>query len=74
TGEEKDDETDDSDMDLSEDEPKRDDDATGFGSMLNETRANELMDFMSQPVYTDAQTTSAVINNDDNYQRRRKRK
>ncbi|GJR53628.1 hypothetical protein Tco_1404149 [Tanacetum coccineum] len=30
-------------------------------NLLNETPANELMDFVSNPVYTDAQTTSMVI-------------
>ncbi|GJZ36994.1 hypothetical protein Tco_0583185 [Tanacetum coccineum] len=52
---------DDSDTDLSDDNPDIDDDATGFGNLLNETPANELMDFVSNLVYTDAQTTSAVI-------------
>ncbi|GJX15552.1 hypothetical protein Tco_0216384 [Tanacetum coccineum] len=80
----------DSDMDLSEDEPRGDDDATRFGvfvynksieplkstylnpivttssleyiqTLLNDPPANELMDFMSNLVYTDAQTTSSVI-------------
>ncbi|GJU71173.1 hypothetical protein Tco_1262578 [Tanacetum coccineum] len=89
----RDDETDDSDnsdMDLSDNEPKGDDDATGFGvfvynkstepliytylsptvttssleymqSLLNETPTNELMDYISNLVYTNAQTTSAVV-------------
>ncbi|GJU58799.1 hypothetical protein Tco_1236565, partial [Tanacetum coccineum] len=48
------DDADDSDMDLSDDSPQGDDDAAGFD-------ANELTDFVSKPVYTNAQTTSAVI-------------
>ncbi|GJT16715.1 hypothetical protein Tco_0875421 [Tanacetum coccineum] len=66
TDEEKDveiDDSDDSDMDLSEDEPKGDDDDAGYKVfiMLNETPTNELMNFMSHPVYTDAQITSAEM-------------
>nr|GEV74605.1 hypothetical protein [Tanacetum cinerariifolium] len=52
---------DDSDMDLSDDNPNRDDDATGFGNLLNETPANELSDLVSNPVYTDAQPALAII-------------
>ncbi|GJU61496.1 hypothetical protein Tco_1243331 [Tanacetum coccineum] len=95
TNEERDDEIDDSDMDLSEDEPKGGDDAAGFGvfvynkcteplkstclnpivttlsleyiqSLLNEPPANELTNFLSNPVYTDAHTTSVVANPDGN--------
>ncbi|GJV15890.1 hypothetical protein Tco_1361213 [Tanacetum coccineum] len=36
--------------------------------MLNETPANNLTDFMSHPVYTDAQTTSAIIYLDGNHE------
>nr|GEW16959.1 integrase, catalytic region, zinc finger, CCHC-type, peptidase aspartic, catalytic [Tanacetum cinerariifolium] len=35
-------------------------------SLLNEPPANELMDFMSNPVYTDAHTTSMVANPEEN--------
>nr|GEW09332.1 hypothetical protein [Tanacetum cinerariifolium] len=35
-------------------------------TLLDETPANELMDFMSHPVYTDAQTTSVVHNLEGN--------
>ncbi|GJS99679.1 hypothetical protein Tco_0820849 [Tanacetum coccineum] len=84
------DDSDNSDMDLSVDNPNGDDDAARFGvfmynkstktpkstyfsptvtsssldiiqNILNETPANELTNFVSNPVYTDAQTTSAVI-------------
>ncbi|GKB72084.1 hypothetical protein Tco_0933496, partial [Tanacetum coccineum] len=77
-------------VDLSDDNPNGDDDATRFGvfmynkftetpkstyfsptitsssldfihNLLNETPANELTYFVSNLVYTDAQTTSAVI-------------
>ncbi|GJV86636.1 hypothetical protein Tco_1530574 [Tanacetum coccineum] len=61
TDEAKDDETDDyddSDMDLSDDEPKGDDDV----SLLNEPPINELTDFVSNQVYTDAHTTSVMAN------------
>ncbi|GJV78705.1 hypothetical protein Tco_1514575 [Tanacetum coccineum] len=51
------DDADDSDMDLSDDNPDRDDDV----NLLNETPANELTDLVSNLVYTDAQTASAVI-------------
>ncbi|GJY86593.1 hypothetical protein Tco_0500619 [Tanacetum coccineum] len=64
TDEEKDVETDDfddSDMDLFKDEPRGDDDVAGFGTLLNDPPANELLDFKSNPVYTNAQTTLAVI-------------
>ncbi|GJU34415.1 hypothetical protein Tco_1182769 [Tanacetum coccineum] len=47
------DDADDSDMDLSINNPNR--------NLLNETPYNDLMDLVSNPVYTDAQTTSAVI-------------
>ncbi|GKA17280.1 hypothetical protein Tco_0697117 [Tanacetum coccineum] len=82
-------------MDLSDDNPHRDDDATRYGvfmhnkstatpnstylsltvtsssldfiqTLLDETPANELIDFMSHPVYTDAQTTSVVHNPEGN--------
>ncbi|GKF46980.1 hypothetical protein Tco_0136782, partial [Tanacetum coccineum] len=84
------DDADDSDMDLSDDNPDGDDDVARFGvfmynkstetpystyfsptitsssldfsqNLLNETPAIELIDFVSNPVYTDAQTTSMVI-------------
>ncbi|GJU33303.1 hypothetical protein Tco_1176892 [Tanacetum coccineum] len=93
TDEEKDVETDDSDdsgMDLSDDNPQGDDDASGFGvfmynkyteplkstylsltvtcssleyiqSLLNETHVHELMDLMSNLVYTDAHITSVEM-------------
>ncbi|GJV96471.1 hypothetical protein Tco_1548048 [Tanacetum coccineum] len=57
----KDDETDDyvnSDMDLSDDEPKGDDDV----SLLNEPPVNELTYFVSNSVYTDAHTTLMMAN------------
>ncbi|GJT47742.1 hypothetical protein Tco_0973899 [Tanacetum coccineum] len=81
---------DESDMDLSDDNPNRDDAATGYGvfmhnkstatpnstylrptvtsfsldfiqTLLDETPVNELTDFMSHPVYTNAQTTSVEM-------------
>ncbi|GJT81920.1 hypothetical protein Tco_1056262 [Tanacetum coccineum] len=55
------DDADDSDIDLSNDNPQGDD-----ANLLNETTANELMDFMSNPVYTDAQTTSVEMFSDEN--------
>ncbi|GJX78440.1 hypothetical protein Tco_0326589 [Tanacetum coccineum] len=83
------DDADESDMDLSDDNPQGDDDAASYGvfmhnkstatpnstylsltvtssslnfiqTLLDETHANELTEFMSHPVYTDAQTTSVV--------------
>ncbi|GJV88862.1 hypothetical protein Tco_1532800 [Tanacetum coccineum] len=83
--------SDDSNMDLSNDEPKEYDNDAGFGvfmynksieplkstylsptvtcssleyiqSLLNEPPANELTDFMSNPVYTNAHITSKVAN------------
>ncbi|GJR41365.1 hypothetical protein Tco_1217049 [Tanacetum coccineum] len=83
------DDADDSDMDLFDDNPNKDD-VAGFGvimynksaetpnstylslavtnssldfiqNLLNETLANELTNLVSNPVYTDAQTTSAII-------------
>ncbi|GKC09788.1 hypothetical protein Tco_1001398, partial [Tanacetum coccineum] len=60
------DDSDESDMDLSDDEPKGDDDATGFGNLLIEPLVHELMNLMSNPVYTDAHTTSAVANPEGN--------
>ncbi|GKE35221.1 hypothetical protein Tco_1454543, partial [Tanacetum coccineum] len=88
--ENKTDDTDDSNMDLSDDNPDGDNDAIRFGvfmynkstktpkstyfsptvtsssfdfiqNLLNETPTNELTDFVSNPVYIDAQTTSTVI-------------
>ncbi|GKC40276.1 hypothetical protein Tco_1052660 [Tanacetum coccineum] len=85
------DDADESDMDLSDDNPQGDNDAARYGvfmhnkstptpnstylglmvtsssldfiqTLLDETPVNELMDFMSHPVYTDAQTTSVVNN------------
>nr|GEZ75524.1 hypothetical protein [Tanacetum cinerariifolium] len=93
TSEESDNETndvDDSNMDLSDDNPDRDYDAAGFGvfmynksiktpnstylnptvtsssldfiqNLLNKTHANELMDFVSNLVYTVSQSISTVI-------------
>ncbi|GJX19982.1 hypothetical protein Tco_0222659 [Tanacetum coccineum] len=83
------------DMDLSDDNPDRDDDVARYGvfmhnkstptpnstylnltvrssslhfiqTLLDETPTNELMDFMSHLVYTDAQTTSVVHNPEGN--------
>ncbi|GJV47912.1 hypothetical protein Tco_1438124 [Tanacetum coccineum] len=57
------DDADESNMDLSNDNPHEDDDVSSAGliqTLLDETPANELMDFMSHPVYTDAHTTSVV--------------
>ncbi|GJT19230.1 integrase, catalytic region, zinc finger, CCHC-type containing protein [Tanacetum coccineum] len=83
------DDADESDMDLSDDNPQGDDDAASYGvfmhnkstaipnstylsptvtsfsldfiqTLLDETHANELIEFMSHPVYTDAQTTSVL--------------
>ncbi|GJS82893.1 hypothetical protein Tco_0749434 [Tanacetum coccineum] len=85
------DDNDESDMDLSDDNPDEDNDAARYGvfmhnkstatpnstylgpmvtsssldfiqTLLDETPANKLPDFMSHPVYTDAQTTSVVHN------------
>nr|GEU97503.1 hypothetical protein [Tanacetum cinerariifolium] len=53
-------------MDLFEDEPKGDDDATGFGVLLNDLLVNELTDFLTNPVHTDAHTTSLVANPEEN--------
>nr|GEW51122.1 hypothetical protein [Tanacetum cinerariifolium] len=61
---ERDDETDDSNdshMDLFKDEPKVDD-----NSLFNETPANELTDFLSNSVYTNAHTTLVVANQEGN--------
>ncbi|GJV79170.1 hypothetical protein Tco_1515040, partial [Tanacetum coccineum] len=89
------DDADDSDMDLSHDNPKGDNDTTRYGkfmynkstempkstyfsptitsssldfiqNLLDETHVNELTDLMSNPVYTDAHTTSAVHNPEGN--------
>ncbi|GJR90761.1 putative reverse transcriptase domain-containing protein [Tanacetum coccineum] len=89
------DDADESDMDLSNDNPQGDDDDARYGvfmynkstatpnstylsltvtsssldfiqTLLDETLANELTDFMSYPVYTDAQTTSVVHNPEEN--------
>ncbi|GJT16218.1 hypothetical protein Tco_0874924 [Tanacetum coccineum] len=89
------DDADESDMDLSDDNPQGDNDAARYGvfmhnkstptpnstylsltvtsssldfiqTLLDETPVNELMDFMSHPVYTDAQTTSVVNNLEGN--------
>ncbi|GKE05333.1 hypothetical protein Tco_1397351 [Tanacetum coccineum] len=83
------DDADESDMDLSDDNPQGDDDAASYEvfmhnkstatpnstylsptvtsssldfiqTLLDETYANELTEFMSHPVYTNAQTTSVV--------------
>ncbi|GKD58617.1 hypothetical protein Tco_1296126, partial [Tanacetum coccineum] len=98
TDEKKNDETDDSDdlyMNLSDDEPKGDDDAAGFKvfmyykltelpkstsfspivtcssleyiqNLLSKPPVHELIDLMSNLVYTDAHTTSAVANTKGN--------
>ncbi|GJS91675.1 hypothetical protein Tco_0774311 [Tanacetum coccineum] len=55
---------DDSNMDLSHDVPKGDDDV----SLLNETHVYELMDITSHPVHTDANTTSMVNNPEENHE------
>ncbi|GKD48961.1 hypothetical protein Tco_1277937 [Tanacetum coccineum] len=60
------DDADDYDMDLYNDNPDGDDAAAGFGSLLDETPINKLTDLMSNPVYTDAHTTSAVHNLEGN--------
>ncbi|GJT59717.1 hypothetical protein Tco_1003250 [Tanacetum coccineum] len=89
------DDADESDMDLSDDNLNRDDDAARYGvfmhnkstatpnsaylsmtvtsssldfiqTLLDETPANELMDFISHPVYIGAQTTSVVHNPEGN--------
>nr|GEZ38049.1 reverse transcriptase domain-containing protein [Tanacetum cinerariifolium] len=89
------DDVDEFDMDLLDDYPDRDDDATGYGvfmhtkstatpnstylsptvtsstldfiqTLLDETTINELTNFMSHTVYTDAQTTSMVHNPEGN--------
>ncbi|GKD77616.1 hypothetical protein Tco_1340237 [Tanacetum coccineum] len=89
------DDADESDMDLSNDNPHGDDDDARYGvfmhnkstatpnstylspmvtsssldfiqTLLDETPANELTDFMSHPVYTDAHTTSVVHNPEGN--------
>ncbi|GJX49071.1 hypothetical protein Tco_0275916 [Tanacetum coccineum] len=89
------DDADESDMDLSDDNPDEDDDAARYGvfmhnkstatpnstylglmvtsssldfiqTLLDETTSNELTNFMSHPVYTDAQTTSVVHNPEGN--------
>nr|GEY39093.1 hypothetical protein [Tanacetum cinerariifolium] len=61
------DDADESDMDLPDDNLHEDDDAANFiQTLLDETPANELTDFMSHPVYIDAQTTSVVHNPEGN--------
>ncbi|GJZ25011.1 putative ribonuclease H-like domain-containing protein [Tanacetum coccineum] len=89
------DDVDKSDMDLSNYNPNRDDDAARYGvfmhnkstatpnstylslmvtsssldfiqTLLDETTSNELTNFMSHPVYIDAQTTSVVHNPEGN--------
>ncbi|GKE92326.1 hypothetical protein Tco_1573421, partial [Tanacetum coccineum] len=89
------DDANDSDMDLSDDNPDKDDDTAGFGvfmynkftetpkstyfsptitsssldfiqNLLDETLVNELTDLMSNPVYTDAHTTSVMHNPEGN--------
>ncbi|GJY98928.1 hypothetical protein Tco_0516358 [Tanacetum coccineum] len=89
------DDADESDMDLSDDNPKGDADVAGYGvfmhnkstatpnstyliqkvtsssldfiqTLLDETPANELTDFISHLVYPDAQTTSMVNNPEGN--------
>nr|GFA05748.1 hypothetical protein [Tanacetum cinerariifolium] len=60
------DDVDESDMDLTDDNPVRDNDAAGYGTLLDETPVNELIDLMSHPVYTDAHTTLVVHNQEGN--------
>nr|GEU53024.1 hypothetical protein [Tanacetum cinerariifolium] len=62
-------ETDDADnsgMELSNDNSKGDDVTTRYENLLGETLVNELTDLMSNPVYTDAHTTSAMHNPEGN--------
>nr|GEV20318.1 hypothetical protein [Tanacetum cinerariifolium] len=56
------DDADDSDINLTNDEPKGNDDTARYGNLLDETPKNELTDLMSNPVYTYARTTSTVHN------------
>nr|GEV30379.1 hypothetical protein [Tanacetum cinerariifolium] len=60
------DDADESDMDLSDDNPDGDDDDAGYGALLDETPANELTNFMSHPMYTNTQTTLVVHNSEEN--------
>ncbi|GJS03805.1 hypothetical protein Tco_0320313 [Tanacetum coccineum] len=70
------DDADESDINLSNENPQGDDDDASLTvtnssldfiqTLLDETPANELMDFMSHPVYIDAHTTSVVHNPEGN--------
>nr|GEX08480.1 hypothetical chloroplast RF21, chloroplastic [Tanacetum cinerariifolium]GEX10104.1 hypothetical chloroplast RF21, chloroplastic [Tanacetum cinerariifolium] len=60
------DDVDESNMYLSDDNPHRDDDVARYETLLDEAPANELMDFLSHLVYTDAQTTLVVHNPEGN--------
>ncbi|GJU85727.1 hypothetical protein Tco_1293273 [Tanacetum coccineum] len=60
-----------SNMDLSDDNPDGDNDAISSSldfiqTLLDETPANELTDIMSHPMYNDAQTTSVEMFSDEN--------
>ncbi|GJX34596.1 hypothetical protein Tco_0246153 [Tanacetum coccineum] len=57
---------DDSNMDLTDDEPKGDNDTARYDNLLDETPINELTDLMYNPVYIDAHTTSVVHNPEGN--------
>ncbi|GJS90188.1 hypothetical protein Tco_0772824 [Tanacetum coccineum] len=60
------DDVDESDMDLTTDNPVGDDDAAGYGTLLVETPVNKLTNLMSRPVYTDTHTTSVLHNPEGN--------
>ncbi|GJW19589.1 hypothetical protein Tco_0351260 [Tanacetum coccineum] len=64
------DDADQSDMDLSDDKTDRDDDVAGYGVFMHNkstvTPNSTYLNFMSHPVYTDAQTTSVVHSPDVN--------
>ncbi|GJT45476.1 hypothetical protein Tco_0954191 [Tanacetum coccineum] len=60
------DDVDNSDMDLTDDEPKGDDATARYGNRVNETPVKELTDLMSNQVYIDAHITSAVHNPEGN--------
>nr|GEV82098.1 hypothetical protein [Tanacetum cinerariifolium] len=53
---------DESNLDLTDNNPAKDDDAAGYETLLDETSVNELTDLMSHPIYTDTHTTSVVHN------------
>ncbi|GJS64380.1 hypothetical protein Tco_0678944 [Tanacetum coccineum] len=60
------DDVDESYMDLTTDNPVGDDDAAGYGTLLDETPVNKLTNLMSHPVYTDTHTTSVLHNPEGN--------